>query len=129
MILGGQGMLGHKLFQILSPHFETFATFRQAGGPWTRFPLYQRTAQTVTGVDARQFDSVVRAFAQVQPNVVVNCIGIIKQLDAAKDPVASLEVNALFPHRLAQLCLATNARLIHVSTDCVFSGQKGNYSS
>ncbi len=128
LILGGQGMLGHKAFQLLSPHFETYATFTQSYGPWTHFPMYQGTTQVITGVDVRQFDSVVEAFARVQPDVTINCIGIIKQLEAAKDPILSLEVNALFPHRLARLCQAANTRLIHFSTDCVFSGQKGDYT-
>ncbi|HRQ38295.1 MAG TPA: SDR family oxidoreductase [Chloroflexota bacterium] len=128
LILGGQGMLGHKAFQLLSMHLETYAAFAQTNGPWTRFPMYQDLTRTVTGVDARQFDSVVEAFAHVRPHVVINCVGIIKQLETAKDPIASLEVNALFPHRLARLCQATRTRLIHISTDCVFSGQKGNYT-
>ena len=61
------------------------------------------------------------------PDVVVNTIGIIKQLPAAKDPIVSIAVNSLFPHRLARLCQATSARLIHIGTDCVFSGRKGMY--
>ena len=59
---------------------------------------------------------------------MVNCVGIVKQDAAAKDPVAGIKVNSLFPHLLAQACSAAKARLIHISTDCVFSGQRGNYS-
>jgi dTDP-4-dehydrorhamnose reductase len=70
----------------------------------------------------------VRAIAAVKPDVVVNCIGIVKQLDAAHDPVPSISVNALFPHRLAALVQAADARLLHVSTDCVFSGRGGGYT-
>jgi dTDP-4-dehydrorhamnose reductase len=79
-------------------------------------------------VDARQFETVVAALGQVRPDVVINCLGIIKQLKAAKDPIPSLEVNALFPHRLAELCAVGGARLLHFSTDCVFSGEKGAYT-
>jgi dTDP-4-dehydrorhamnose reductase len=64
----------------------------------------------------------------VQPDVVINCIGVVKQQGAAKDPVTCLNINSLFPHRLGRLCQATRSRLIHVSTDCVFSGRKGNYT-
>jgi dTDP-4-dehydrorhamnose reductase len=128
LILGGQGMLGHKAFQTLSPHFETFATFRQGDGRWRQFPIFTDASRLLTGVDSHLFDTVIDAFAQVRPDVVINCIGIIKQLDAAKDPVVSLEINALFPHRLARLCRAADARLIHISTDCVFSGAKGDYT-
>jgi dTDP-4-dehydrorhamnose reductase len=55
-------------------------------------------------------------------------VGVIKQLPAAKAPIPSISINALFPHRLAQLCQACGARLVHVSTDCVFSGRKGRYT-
>jgi dTDP-4-dehydrorhamnose reductase len=64
----------------------------------------------------------------VRPVVVVNCIGIVKQAEAAKNPLVSIEVNSLFPHRLARLCCTKGIRLIHISTDCVFSGRKGNYT-
>lgn len=130
LILGGEGMLGHKVFQILSQRFDVCATFRQAGGPWTRYPMYEQaeSSQLIAGVDALNFDSVVRAMAQVKPVAVINCIGIIKQIKEAKDPVISILLNALFPHRLADLCAAAGARMFHMSTDCVFSGNKGNYT-
>ena len=130
LILGGDGMLGHKVFQVLSARFEVYATFRGARGPWAQYPMYA-TADPVRllgGVDAMVFPCVVRAMGWVQPDAVINCIGIIKQLKEAQDPVISLSLNALFPHQLADLCAAAGARLMHVSTDCVFSGHKGAYS-
>jgi dTDP-4-dehydrorhamnose reductase len=129
LILGGEGMLGHKVFQVLSERFETFATFRGYGGSWTRYPMYAGLdpSRTCGGVDALDFDAVVRTFARVKPDAVINCIGIVKQLKEAKDPLVSIAINSLFPHRLAELCVATGARLLHMSTDCVFSGRKGNY--
>ncbi|MCJ7610348.1 SDR family oxidoreductase, partial [Candidatus Bathyarchaeota archaeon] len=63
-----------------------------------------------------------------RPAAVINCVGVVKQLPAAKDALLSIAINALFPHQLAQLCRAAGSRLIHISTDCVFSGCKGNYS-
>ena len=80
------------------------------------------------GVDVQNFDSVIGALASVRPEAVINCIGIIKQLPAASDPILSLTLNALVPHRLQRLCQACGARLIHFSTDCVFSGRKGMYT-
>src|SRR5262249_1447982 len=73
------------------------------------------------------FDTVVRAMAAARPDAVVNCIGVVKQRGDGKDPVVSLTVNSLFPHRLAALCAAASARLVHLSTDCVFSGAPGGY--
>src|SRR5947209_1620685 len=124
LILGGTGMLGHKLFQVLSENVETFATLRQ---PATRHPLFD-PARLVGNVSAEDFDAVTRAVGQTRPDVVVNCIGVVKQDAAAKDPLTSISINALFPHRLAALCQAVGARLIHISTDCVFSGRNGNYT-
>jgi len=70
---------------------------------------------------------LARLFAQVRPNAVINCIGLVKQLLEVEDPLLALPINALLPHRLARLCELVNARLVHISTDCVFSGRKGGY--
>ena len=69
-----------------------------------------------------------RALAEIKPDIVINCIGIIKQLPVAKDPLISITINALFPHQLAHACKDVGARMIHISTDCVFSGKKGEYT-
>ncbi|HVF56487.1 MAG TPA: SDR family oxidoreductase [Pyrinomonadaceae bacterium] len=127
LILGGSGMLGHKLWQNFSGRFDTYATFRQSAAQYARSGLFD-SARSLGHVSAQDFDSVTRALAEVRPRVVVNCIGIVKQDAAAKDPFMSISVNALFPHRLAGLCRATGARLVHISTDCVFAGRRGNYS-
>lgn len=127
LILGAAGMLGHKVFQVLSPHHETWATFRGRNGLWNRFPIYAGCPRTLSDVDAQDLASVIRAFAVARPQAVVNCIGIVKQLKEAKDPTQSLRVNALFPHELAELCRAAGARLVHISTDCVFAGTRGHY--
>lgn len=130
LILGGEGMLGHKVYQELNQRFETYATFQDNRGLWSRLPIYEKVDRrcVLSNVNALDFDSLVRAMAQVKPGVVINCIGIIKQLKEASDPLISLTLNSLFPHRLADLCAACGARLFHISTDCVFSGRKGNYS-
>jgi dTDP-4-dehydrorhamnose reductase len=84
-------------------------------------------ATIVGGVDATDTDAVISIIAQEKPDVVVNCVGIIKQLAASKDALTSIAINSLFPHRLAQICAVANARLIQISTDCVFSGDRGGY--
>jgi dTDP-4-dehydrorhamnose reductase len=123
LVLGAYGMLGHKLVQVLGGTFDVVATCRQARASGPRLA----PDHLITNVTAEDFDSVVRAFAAVRPDVVINCIGIIKQQSAAKDPIPSLSINSLFPHRLAALCRVGGIRLIHFSTDCVFSGSKGMY--
>lgn len=126
LILGGSGMLGHKLWQVLASRFESYVTFRSSFDKYRHYDLFDPT-RVVEQVSAENFESVAQALATVRPAVVINCIGIIKQVPEAQDPLVSISINALFPHRLAQACRNAGIRLIHVSTDCVFSGRKGAY--
>lgn len=124
LVLGAGGMLGHKLWQHLQDRGDAWATVRsRAELPSALFA----GPRVIEGVDAFVFESIERAIAQARPAVVVNCIGVVKQLAAAKDPVTSITINALLPHRLHAACQAAGARLVHISTDCVFSGDKGRY--
>lgn len=129
LVLGVTGMLGHTLFRRLSSSggLDVYGTARGAANLKRWFEAAQ-AEKIVTGVDAADFDTIVAAFARVRPETVINCIGIIKQLPEAEDPLTALPVNALLPHRIAQLCAAAGARMIHISTDCVFSGKKGGYT-
>lgn len=127
LVLGATGMLGNAVFRHFSGQagFDTQGTVRSASG---RCHFAAADAERLhAGVDALDFDSVVRVFAELRPDVVVNAIGVIKQLASANDPLHAIPINSLFPHRLARLCGAAGARLIHVSTDCVFSGSRGGY--
>ncbi len=120
-------MLGHKLVQRLTPRFETWATVRGSKpGPAANRIL--DPTRTVTGVRVEEPESVIHALEQSDATAVVNAIGIIKQLDAARAAIPSIRVNALFPHELATACTSRDARLIHISTDCVFSGDRGVYT-
>lgn len=127
LILGGGGMLGHKLWQVCRSRFDTRVTVRGSASAYRRYGLFDDD-RLIGGVDAGDFDSVIRAMGTAMPDAVVNCIGIVKQLAAARDPIPSLAVNALFPHQVAALCTATGARFVHLSTDCVFAGTKGRYT-
>jgi dTDP-4-dehydrorhamnose reductase len=127
LIQGASGMLGQSLYRSLrkDPAARVYATTRSRAG----LPNWLKAdRQVLDGVLADNFDTVLRAFLLARPDVVLNCIGIIKQLDAAKDPIVSISINSLFPHRLSELCSCARVRLIHFSTDCVFSGSKGNYT-
>ena len=127
LILGSTGMLGHKLMQILSRRFDVIGTVRSSAIKFESNPILGGLP-LLSDVNAENFDSITGAMASSRPDIVINCIGIIKQHSNAKDPLKSIAINSLFPHRLAQLCKATNAKMIHISTDCVFSGRKGNYA-
>lgn len=129
LILGASGMLGHVLFRKLSerPEFEVHATCRNRSAIEPHFPP-ALLARVRHGVIADDFASLREAIREVRPSVVVNCIGIVKQLAEADDPLVAIPVNALLPHLLAKACGESGARLVHVSTDCVFTGKKGSYT-
>lgn len=127
LVLGVTGMLGHVLYDQLGLYgHEVFGTARSIGRASDTF-RQQPVTHVFQGIEASDPDAILGVLAEVQPQVVINCIGVIKQVPAAKDPVTSISLNALFPHRLALFCRAVGARLIHISTDCIFSGRKGNY--
>lgn len=127
LILGGSGMLGHKLVQCWSERFEVWATVRSDYRRYEKFGIL-RPERTIPHVQAESFDTVMHALAAAKPDVVVNCIGVIKQLPTAKDPIPTLTFNSIFPHRVAALCRAAGVRMITFSTDCVFNGRKSNYT-
>src|SRR5262249_29476438 len=127
LVLGVTGMLGNVMFRSLSNN-SRYAVYGSARSVGAARHFDRALADKVqTGVDVDNQDGLVHLFKKVKPDVVVNCIGLIKQLASANDPLAAIPINSLLPHRLAGLCELTGARLIHVSTDCVFSGDKGNY--
>lgn len=127
IVLGATGMLGHKFVQRLGRRFEVAGTIRLAAADYCGAPALAGV-RLLSGVTAEEPASVARALDTVKPEAVINCIGVIKQMKGAKDPVTAITVNSLFPHQLARLCAERGARLIHFSTDCVFSGSRGNYS-
>src|SRR5690349_16587313 len=127
LILGGDGMLGHRLLQQFAQHHETRVTLRQSLDSYREFHLFNR-GNASDGIDVLNLSSVMKVFSDFKPQAAINATGVVKQRADAKDGVLSMEVNALFPHLLSRLCREHGTRLVHLSTDCVFSGKKGNYS-
>jgi dTDP-4-dehydrorhamnose reductase len=117
LVLGGTGMLGHSVVHAFAGAHEVHASVRDLDVA-TRAQL----PATLHELDVLDSDALHGVLERSTPDVVVNCVGIVKQLDAAKQAIPSIRINALFPHELAQACLRHDARLVHVSTDCVFSG-------
>lgn len=127
LILGGSGMLGHRLWINLSKDHETWVTVRGNGSEIPDIREFPRQYIRPM-VDALNFDQIIRAMASIQPDLVINCIGLIKQQGhLARDPLFSISLNAMLPHRISMTCRTAKIRMIHISTDCVFSGKKGNY--
>ena len=127
MVLGASGMLGHAVLRLFaqSPGYSAVGSARSAGV--LRLLPQELRDRVICGVDVENIDSLTRLFASTRPDIVINCIGVVKQLAEADDPLTAIPINALLPHRLARLCDVARARLIHMSTDCVFAGTKGMY--
>ena len=126
LVLGGDGMLGHQMFKSLSSKHDVRVTLRQRLSAYKEFNLF--TAESAyEGVEVGSVDGLIDVLGEFRPEAVVNAVGIVKQRSTAKESVPSLEINSLFPHRLAGLCKAAGVRMVHMSTDCVFSGRKGRY--
>ena len=124
LILGGDGMLGHQLLQHFQTDYVVRVTLRRDLAVYRDAGLFD-SDNAYAGVDVRSTDRLIEVVADFQPEAVINAVGIVKQRKLVNESIPSLEINALFPHRLAMICKRNGARLVHVSTDCVFSGRKG----
>jgi len=122
LIIGVSGMLGHQLLKTLSEKHKVLGILRRTVSSYNVTGLFSHN-NTVGGVDVRHTENILQIVSGFQPNVVVNAAGIIKQRKEGEDAVTCIEVNALFPHRLSEICVNYGAKLIHFSTDCVFSGK------
>ncbi|HUF05033.1 MAG TPA: SDR family oxidoreductase [Aridibacter sp.] len=128
LVLGAGGMLGHKLVQRLPGNgFDTWAGVRVLSEEFARYGI-AREEKIVGGIDATNPDSFRMAIESVGPDAVINAIGVIKQKEVAEQAANTIEINSLFPHRLNEICREAGARLVHISTDCVFAGTSGGYT-
>jgi dTDP-4-dehydrorhamnose reductase len=127
LVIGASGMLGNAVLRYFAEQTDHRVTgsVRSAGAA-ALLPERHRGA-LVAGVDVEQPDALIRLFDQVRPDVVINCVGLVKQIGDAGDVLKAAPINAILPHRLARLAAAMDARLIHLSTDCVFAGTRGGY--
>lgn len=127
LVLGGSGMLGHQFFRVWQKNHDVKATLRRKFDEYGQFGLFNST-NSFENIDARSIYSLERVIRQFSPEAVVNAIGVTKQLADSRNQETAIEINSLFPHRLGELCDRFGARMIHLSSDCVFSGKKGFYS-
>lgn len=124
LVVGASGMLGHEAIRVLAPDFEVWGACRN---PETLPELGIPTDRLLGGLDATNPGDAYELIDMVRPDVVLNAVGIVKQRADAKAAIPSIEVNSLWPHVLADACASADARMVHVSTDCVFSGASGDY--
>lgn len=127
LVLGSTGMLGNAMLRVLADDaaHEIFGTVRS--GSALKYLPASLASRLRIGIDVENADALAAVMAELRPDVVINCVGVIKQLENANDPLAVLPINALLPHRLARLCALGGSRLVHISTDCVFNGSRGGY--
>ena len=129
LIFGGSGMLGHKLWEHLSVRFpETFVVIRHPRETYKEFKLFEDSEHLVDNIDAMDFPIVQSVLSKVNPDIILNCIGITKRHETKNDPITSISLNSLFPHKLTKWGNNNNAKVISFSTDCVFDGKSGKYT-
>lgn len=129
-VLGGSGMLGHKMFQVLRECFTDVVctTSRPVQENALRNIELLQGTDVIPGVDAASFPHLEKLFLKLRPEFIVNCVGVIKQRAQAASPIPSITINSLLPHKLAEMAGRWDGRVIHFSTDCVFSGKRGAYT-
>ena len=128
LVLGATGLIGNRLVRTLSEDFDVFGTTRQMKFSNPKFYQLLKKDNWLINTDPKKMFELEAKIKKLKPNVIVNCLGITKQKTGEFDIQECVTVNALFPHQLSPICRELDIRLIHFSTDCVFSGQKGNYT-
>jgi dTDP-4-dehydrorhamnose reductase len=128
LVLGASGMIGSATIRVLAEKtgWEVFGTVRSES--FRHFFLPHIAERLVADINVNNHDCLIDIMGRIRPDVTVNCVGLTKHKAGGNEPLAAIPLNSLLPHRLASLCAIAGARLIHVSTDCVFSGEKGNYT-
>ena len=126
-VLGAGGLLGHMLIRVLGETIDVYGTTRESRSDSSPLARFLPQDKWIDNIDASKFDSINKVFSTTNFDTVINCIGLIKQRNAQTTEHEMMLINAEFPHRLAQVVNQQGARVIHISTDCVFSGDKGNY--
>lgn len=127
LILGVSGLIGHSLFQTLSSRFEVFGTLHKSKNQYGDIPIFSNQ-NIIESIDVLEFDVLKGVLSAINPDIILNCVGITKRKDDINNISIAISVNSLFPHRLARWAIENSKRIIHFSTDCVFDGKTGNYS-
>lgn len=116
LVVGGRGMAGHLLVRY----------FRAEAGCEVVYTTRDSDDHEGRQLDVRDGGAVASLVAEVRPDVIINAAGVLND-DAERNPLSAYQVNGLLPHWLRHLADSTDARLIHISSDCVFDGRKGGY--
>ena len=128
LVIGASGMIGSTVLRVLADRndWQVQGTVRDASVK-SLFPA-SLASKLIHGVDVMDPDTVVDLLGRFRADVVINCAGLTKHKEESSNPLACIAINALMPHRLAAACRLAHARLVHISTDCVFLGDRGGYN-
>lgn len=128
LILGGSGMLGHRLWLYLPARFpDIYTTLHKDRNKYDKYNLFNNKKKVIDNIDAVDFSVVERVLDKIRPDVILNCIGITKRRDEINNMALCINLNSLFPHNLANWGEINKAKIITFSTDCIFDGKTGNY--
>jgi len=127
IILGADGMLGHKFVDILSKEHDVYGTVRRAEDRTIKNNKHLEKCKLFYGIDAKKFNLIEEKVSSIKPDFILNCIGLTKSLCSNKEMLEAIYLNSQLPHMIAKLAARENSKLIHFSTDCVFSGELGLY--
>lgn len=126
LILGVSGLIGHKIFQELSTSFEVFGTLHKSKKLYGNLPLFSEQ-NVIENINVSEFEILKGVLYAVNPDFILNCVGITKRKTEINNTFEVLTINSVFPHQLANWAKINQKRVIHFSTDCVFDGKIGNY--
>ncbi|NDF84089.1 MAG: SDR family oxidoreductase [Actinobacteria bacterium] len=126
-VLGAGGLLGHMLIRVLGESFDVYGSTRESATTSSPLAKFLPQGQWIGEVDASKPASINKVFDADNFDVVINCVGLIKQRNSQVTDDEMMSINGEFPHYLAQVANSHGAKVIHISTDCVFSGLTGNY--
>ena len=125
LVLGGNGMIGHQLYKSWRDNHDVRVTLRKSLNEYEAYKVFRKN-DVFENIEIKNIYLIENIINEFSPDVVVNAIGITKQ-NIENDYLITKKINSEFPHLLGELCNNKSIRLIHLSTDCVFSGKRGNY--
>lgn len=127
LVLGATGMLGHTIYKFLnqSDEIECYGSIRNTKDK--EFFDSHLSKKTRIFNDFNNLKKLEKFIKKIKPQIILNCIGLIKQRDNSDNQPEAIFINSLLPHQISKVCNELGIRFIHFSTDCVFSGRKGNY--
>lgn len=117
LVLGSTGMFGHVMCQVIH---------EQTNHSLYNISFRNKLNENTIICDVTQTIKLQETLKELKPDIIINCVGVLIK-GSQSNPSNAIFINGYLPNLLSEICQSLNAKLIHISTDCVFSGKKGNY--